>query len=99
VSRWVQRYRDGQCRQVWTELTSLGVDLRSDRGLLAEATQVIRETMLRARRNIEQLIELLPDAGYEFEAEPLVPPPPDAAAQLDALERDRAVAPCAADLV
>jgi hypothetical protein len=100
VSRWVERYRDGQCREVWTGMTSLGADLRSDDDSLAAATQVARETMRRARRNVERLIERLPSAGYEFEAEPLARPAGRrSSATRCARKGDRALATRAADLV
>jgi hypothetical protein len=76
-------------------MTSLGADLRSDDDSLAAATQVARETMRRARRNVERLIEVLPSAGYEFEGEALVRPPTDASVQLDALEREIGLLPLA----
>lgn len=60
-------------------MTSLGADLRSDGEALAEAMAVARETMVRARRNVERLIKQLPSFGFEFESNPLAPPPPDAA--------------------
>lgn len=76
-------------------MTSLGAELRSDSEALAEATAVARETMVRVRRNVEQLIERLPSFGFEFEADPLVPPPADAAAQLDTLEAEIGFLPIA----
>jgi hypothetical protein len=76
-------------------MTSLGGDLRSDGGALAEAIAVARETMVRARRNVERLIEALPSLGFEFESDPLADPPADAAAQLDALEAEIGLLPLA----
>src|SRR3954451_14533851 len=49
VSRWRDRYLAGQCPQVWTEMTSLGSDLRADEVVAAEAASVASETMRRAR--------------------------------------------------
>ena len=93
MSRWVERYRDGQCRQVWTEMTSIGPDLRADHAVAAEAAIVVRETLRRARRNVERLVDQLPRFGFEFEATPLVDPPSDAATQLDALEAEVGLLP------
>jgi hypothetical protein len=95
VSRWIERYRSGQFRQVWNEMTSLGGDLRSDAEALEQAAVVTRETMMRARHNVEQLVELLPAHGFEFEADPLVPPDSDVVAQLDALEEEVGLLPLA----
>jgi len=41
-----------------TQLESRGAD---------DVRAVVRETMRRARRNVERLVELLPGIGYEFE--------------------------------
>ena len=74
-------YRRGQHEQVWTELVgaaSPGADARA----------VAEETMQRVRENVERLRGGLPEIGYRF-ARPdavLVPPAPDAVAQLDRLE-------------
>jgi hypothetical protein len=84
----MERYRDGQRRQVWTEMTSLGADLRSDGASRAEAASVARETMRRARANVERLVERLRSSGYEFESTPLIDPPPDVASKLDELEAE-----------
>jgi hypothetical protein len=70
---------------VWAEMTSAGADLRSDAAAWEDARAVARETMRRARANVERLVELLPSIGYEFSEEPFVPPPPDVGAQLDSL--------------
>ena len=95
MSRWIARYRDGQFRQVWTEMTSLGEDLRSDAADLEEARAVVVETMARARHNVEVLIRELPAHGFVFEGEPLVPPSPNVAAELDALEAEIGLLPLA----
>jgi hypothetical protein len=93
MSRWLDRYRAGQCRQVWTEMTSIGPDLPADKAAAAEAAIVARETMRRARRNVEQLIDQLAGFGFKFEAMPLVDPPSDISSQLDALEADIGILP------
>lgn len=57
----------GEREKVWQELIALG----EVNGPLAEdARAVARETMTRARTNIERLIELLPKNGYKFSYEP-----------------------------
>ena len=46
-------------------MTSLGHDLRpEDRH---EASVVVRQTMRRARQNVERLVDLLPAIGYRFD--------------------------------
>src|SRR3954454_9524883 len=54
---------------------------------------VARETMVRARRNVQRLIEELPRHGFAFEGDPLADPSADAAAQLDALEAEIGLLP------
>jgi hypothetical protein len=89
MSRWLERYRAGDRVQVWTEMSSLGDDLRADDSW-AEAVEVTRETMRRARTNVERLLELLPANGYRFSDDPdvqlFVRPPADIVVQLDRLE-------------
>lgn len=88
VTRWLERYRAGDRVQVWAEMTNIGADLRGTPDW-ADAVAVARETMTRARTNVELLIELLPAGGYRFRQSPqavFVPPPADVEAQLDAFE-------------
>jgi hypothetical protein len=69
-------------------MTSLGGELRGDERW-ADAVDVARETMRRARSNVELLLEALPTIGYEFELEPecrLVPPSSSIGQDLDRLE-------------
>ena len=86
---WLERYVAGEYVPVWTELSGLGADLRAE-GMWTEAVEVARETMRRARTNVERLLELLPARGYEFwggpQAPVFLPPPADIGAQLDRLE-------------
>ena len=89
MRRWTERYRDGNHRQVWIEMTSLGPGVRSDETALSEATAVAGETMRRARNNVERLVERLPRFGFEFQSIPLTEPSPDARTELDRLERGR----------
>ena len=73
--------------RVWVELTSLGQEIRQE-PLYSDARSVARETMLRARQNIETLIERLKILEYQF----LVPdqawiqPDQDSIAALDSFE-------------
>jgi hypothetical protein len=61
----VDRYRSGERSQVWDELLTSGERIRSG-ALLADAQGVADETMRRARRNVEKLINLLPGLGWTF---------------------------------
>jgi hypothetical protein len=62
---YLERYRQGECEQVWEELLALGDQVREPR-LYAEAMSVARETMSRARANIELLVPRLTSLGYQF---------------------------------
>jgi hypothetical protein len=65
---YLERYRDGDCVQVWEELIALGEGIRQA-PIYDDARAVARETMERARRNIEQLYRRLQSIGYRFECE------------------------------
>src|SRR3954451_13999426 len=93
MSRWLERYRAGQHGQVWTEMTSLGAQVRSDDEGWRAATDVARETMRRARDNVERLVIGLPALGFDFEAEPFVPASAEVGAELDRLEARIGVLP------
>lgn len=87
MTGWLERYRRGDRVQVWTEMAGPGAALRETEHW-PEAVEVARETMRRARANVERLAEALPSIGYEF-ARPegvLTPPEPDVSARLDDIE-------------
>jgi hypothetical protein len=63
------RYRAGEHQQVWSELVSLGEAVRQE-PVCSDAVAVARETMRRARTNIETLINRLHALGYRFATEP-----------------------------
>jgi hypothetical protein len=102
MTSYLERYLAGEHEQVWCELTLLGKRVRNA-DLEADARAVARETMQRARHNIEMLIPRLRQAGYTFGFHALgleetlpgfaadyrvfEPPPSDIASQLDALEK------------
>src|SRR5689334_1494548 len=65
VASYLERYRRGECEQVWAELLALGGRVREP-GLHDEAVAVARETMTRARTNIERLVPRLTSLGYAF---------------------------------
>jgi hypothetical protein len=65
MATYLERYRRGECEQVWAELLALGGRVR-EAGLHDEAVAVARETMTRARTNIEMLVPRLTSLGYSF---------------------------------
>jgi len=83
-----QRYCAGEHEQVWTELMEYQAKVRQE-PLFLEAMQVARETMTRAKKNIELLKNRLVRIGYQFAYpdEVIVPPEPDVAAKIARLER------------
>jgi hypothetical protein len=102
MTSYLDRYLAGEHEPVWQELTRLGEQSGSG-ARQADARAVARETMRRARHNIEVLIPRLHRAGYAFGFRALgleetlpgfaqtyrvfAPPPPDIGSQLDALEQ------------
>jgi hypothetical protein len=62
---YLNRYRQGECEQVWEELLALGDRIR-EKPLYREAHAVADETMRRARANIELLVPRLTALGYKF---------------------------------
>lgn len=62
---YLDRYLAGEHEQVWAELGALGARVREE-PLYADARAVARETMRRARLNIETLIPRLRAVGYRF---------------------------------
>jgi len=96
------RYRKGEHDEVWRDLESLGERVREPR-YLEPARAVARETMQRARRNIETIVSRLHDMNYRFcvlEApaprrrnQPFVPPAAGVAKQLKKIERQGMVLP------
>lgn len=97
---WLARYRDGQREQVWHELRQLGAGVREPE-FRAEAQLVCDEMAMRARHNIEVVVERLTRDGFRFHTNddrqtpvtPHIPPTPTAAAHADWLERRFGPAP------
>jgi hypothetical protein len=75
---YLERYRSGECEQVWAELLALGPGVRDD-SILGDAVAVARETMRRCRNNVERLAERIREMGYLFcsPGEAFVPPEAD----------------------
>ena len=86
MGEFLRRYRSGECEQVWAELVALGEAVRSPT-LLPDARGVARETMERARSNIDTLVRRLRDLQYTFVADAaVVEPAPDVPQAIAALE-------------
>ena len=87
---WLSRYREGQRNEVWHEFRQLGSSIREP-DLVEEAQLVCDEMALRARRNIEVIVERLSKDGYRFHCNddeqspenPYVPPTTTATEQAD----------------
>jgi hypothetical protein len=60
-----ERYLGGEHERVWDDLVALGAAVREE-PLYSDALAVARETMRRARYNIEQLIPRLHEVGYHL---------------------------------
>jgi hypothetical protein len=83
---YLERYLSGEHERVWDDLVTLGAAVR-DEPAYTDALAVARETMRRARHNIEVLIARLTALGYEFGYRWLVGRERFSLAQLDELER------------
>lgn len=91
---WLDRYRAGHRAQVWHELRQLGAAVRAPE-VRAEAQLVCDEMAIRARHNIEVIVEQLIADGFRFHTNdddqtpvtPHIPPGPAASAHVDWLEQ------------
>ncbi len=63
---FLQQYQDGRREEVWRELVQLGGAVRQPEHF-EDARVVARETMRRARQNVETLIGRLHQLGYQFQ--------------------------------
>jgi len=90
MGRWLDRYLHVDQLETWVILFGLGTRGRQDPDVhdWDDIVAVVTETMRRARRNVERLVELLPAAGWQFKAPKNVhvPPPEGIENDLDALE-------------
>jgi hypothetical protein len=64
----LERYRNGECEGVWSDLERLGPAVR-DEPYFEDARAVAEETMKRVRHNAELLVERLKTLGYQFISE------------------------------
>ncbi len=60
-----ERYVNGEFREVWTELSTLGDELRFD-PVAIDALAVAYEMMHRAAANVETIVKRLEAIGYQF---------------------------------
>ncbi len=65
MGEWLERYRQGDCVQVWEELYAFGPAVRQG-DVYPDAEAVALETMRRVCHNIEVVIPRLEELGYEF---------------------------------
>ena len=64
MTSFLGRYQQGECEAVWAELLALGEQVRTE-PVYTDTLAVARETMRRARFNIETLIPRLRTCGYQ----------------------------------
>jgi hypothetical protein len=62
---WLKRYESGDRETVWSEMTELGPDIRKP-VYFDDAWAIARETMRRARHNVESIIRRLDELHYNF---------------------------------
>ncbi|NWG22439.1 MAG: hypothetical protein HXY39_19195 [Chloroflexi bacterium] len=88
MATWLERYRNGEHEQVWAEMMAAGESIRHE-PLFSDALAVARETMRRARQNVETLRDRLEQSGYQFAYpdEVITPPRPDVQHCIEELER------------
>jgi hypothetical protein len=65
LSNYYDRYQRGERIEVWSDLIALGEAVRQE-PVYSDAVAVARETMARARQNVETLIKRLDGIGYRF---------------------------------
>jgi hypothetical protein len=73
VPSYYDRYQGGEHEAVWADLLALGNGVHEE-PVYSDALAVARETMSRARTNIETLIVRLDEIGYQFETARDTPP-------------------------
>ena len=69
----LERYQNGEQREVWRDLVVLGERVR-DAEYFDDAQAIAAETMRRARQNVESIITKLEKLGYEFTTAPPTQP-------------------------
>ena len=66
---YLERYKAGEFKSVWKEIQSLNLEQAGQR-IREDAFDTARETMQRAKWNLNSLIQSLESLGYEFGDEP-----------------------------
>jgi hypothetical protein len=96
---YLERYLAGEREAVWAELTARGSAI-GDEPLAADAQAVARETMRRARANVELVAQRLTALGYRFVSDvlgkaptPYVPPSAESLAVLRDLQAQHGALP------
>ena len=64
-TNWLERYRSGEREQVWWELRQLGAAVRAPE-VVSEALAVCDEMAVRARSNVETIIDRLTAQNFSF---------------------------------
>jgi len=84
---FLDRYINGQCKEVWAELVAMGTI--EDAEVLSDAQAVASETMKRSRQNVETIINRLMEMKYEFlyPTEIHIPPSTNVEEKLQAFEK------------
>jgi hypothetical protein len=91
----VTRYQNGEHVEVWRELVALGDGIREG-PYVEPANAIARETMRRARHNVELLFSRLRELDYEFygeDSEPFRPCTPEEAEALTQAGRNGLILP------
>lgn len=65
VANLLDRYQQGECKQVWDELDTQGAAVSAE-PLLTETLAVAHESMRRVKHNLDLLIPRLHQLGYQF---------------------------------
>jgi hypothetical protein len=91
---YLERYNAGEYEQVWRELVAFGDRVREE-PLYSQAVAVARQTMLRAKTNIETLLQRLESINYQFEYPDSLynPPTPERLARLARIESQGGILP------
>jgi len=95
---YLERYRNGEYAQVWSELLALGAAVHEEQHF-SQAQAVAAETMGRVGRNCERLVERLESQGYVFgtypdgskryySTDPLTPPSEEFLSFMEELEAE-----------
>jgi hypothetical protein len=87
MATFLERYLAGEWEQVWDGLVAAGAQVRQE-PLYSDAWAVARETMSRARSNVELLVERLDHLGFQFEEESFRQPQPDTSRRIAEFERE-----------